>query len=137
MDTNSKNIGNRIIATLIDYTLIFCFYLFMIYRYGKSDGDGTYALFGLKAFIPLAFWFIYLVIIESIFGATAGHFIMGLKVIKTDKSPIDFTASMKRHILDPIDFFLGIPAIISINNTPLGQRLGDLWAKTIVIKDKD
>ena len=45
---------------------------------------------------------------------------------------------MKRHLLDPIDLlFYGIPAIITIKNTEKHQRLGDLWAKTIVIDTMD
>jgi uncharacterized RDD family membrane protein YckC len=79
-----------------------------------------------------------LIVIEDIFSATVGHFVMGLKVVKDDNSRIDFVDSIKRHLLDPFDIFpFGIPAMISIKNSALNQRLGDLWAKTIVINDKE
>jgi uncharacterized RDD family membrane protein YckC len=41
-------------------------------------------------------------------------------------------------LLDPIDIlFYGIPAIIAIKNSDKHQRLGDMWAKTIVVDIKD
>ena len=44
--------------------------------------------------------------------------------------------SFKRHLLDPIDMSMfGLIAIIIIKNTNYNQRLGDLWAKTIVVKN--
>jgi uncharacterized RDD family membrane protein YckC len=79
-----------------------------------------------------------LIVIEGIFGATVGHFVMGLKVVKADNSGIDFVDSIKRHLLDPIDIFpFGIPAMISIKDSALNQRLRDLWAKTIEVNDKE
>ncbi|WP_394335734.1 RDD family protein [Flavobacterium cyanobacteriorum] len=47
-----------------------------------------------------------------------------------------FFQSLKRHVLDPVDMFpFGLIAIITIKNTDKHQRLGDLWAKTIVVKN--
>jgi uncharacterized RDD family membrane protein YckC len=41
-------------------------------------------------------------------------------------------------LIDPVDFFIyAIPAIIAIKNTDKKQRLGDLWAKTIVVDTCD
>jgi uncharacterized RDD family membrane protein YckC len=86
------------------------------------------------AFIPIIFWFVYLIVIEIVLNATLGHYIMGLKVVKINHEMIDFKDSVKRHLLDPVDFLLlGIPAMISIKKTPLNQRLGDLWANTIIV----
>jgi uncharacterized RDD family membrane protein YckC len=37
-------------------------------------------------------------------------------------------------LLDPVDFFFyGIPALVAISKTEKHQRLGDLWAETIVV----
>ena len=139
METQEKSkLSNRFIASLIDYIVIGLFFMVYVHIYGQQNETGGYSVHGLKALIPLVFWFVYLIVIESIFSATAGHFIMGIKVVRIDFSRINFTDSLKRHLLDLIDFnFFGIPAIISIKNTTLNQRLGDLWAKTIVINDKE
>lgn len=136
MEIQKSSLGNRFFASLIDYLVIGCVFMIYVYKFGEPDNEGSYTVHGLKALVPLGFWFVYLIVIEGIFSATAGHFIMGLKVVKTDNNRVGITDSIKRHLLDPIDIFpFGIPAIISIKNSVLNQRLGDLWAKTIVIND--
>ena len=64
---------------------------------------------------------------------------VGLRAIPLDGTirKLTFLESFKRHLLDPIDFcFFGIVAIITIKNTVKNQRVGDLWAKTIVVSSK-
>jgi len=131
------SLGKRYLASFIDYAVLCCLFLVYIYSFGEQNEDGEYVVNGLAALIPLAFWFLYLVMIEGLCNATIGHFILGLKVIKVDNSRFNISDSFKRHLMDPIDFCLfGVPAIISIKNTTLNQRLGDLFAKTIVIEEK-
>ena len=138
METQRSSLGNRLFATLIDYLVIGCFFIIYVYKFGEPNNEGGYTVHGLKALVPIGFWFVYLIVIEGIFSATVGHFFMGLKVVKTDNSGIDFVDSIKRHLIDIIDFMpFGIPAMISIKNSTLNQRLGDMWAKTIVINDKE
>ena len=80
-----------------------------------------------------------MIIVESSLNATLGHFVFGLKVVKNNfREKIGFTDSLKRHLTDFIEIpFFGIPAIICIRNTELNQRLGDLWANTMVVSDKE
>lgn len=128
---------SRFIASLIDYAVIFCVTILVIFMYGEPNGQGGYTLTGLMVFVPVIFWFLYLIVIEMVLNATLGHYIMGLKVVKVNYDMVDFSDSLKRHLLDPLDFFLlGIPAIIAIKNTPLNQRLGDLWAGTIIVLEE-
>ncbi len=126
---------DRFLATLFDYTVIGCFSLVFIYQYGEINSEGGYMVDGIKSFIPLIFWFVYLIVIEFAFNASVGHLILGLRVVKIDGSKIKFIDSLKRHLVDFIDFFFfAVPAILLIKNTSLNQRLGDIWAKTIVIE---
>jgi uncharacterized RDD family membrane protein YckC len=132
------SLGSRFFATLLDYLVIGCFFWVYVYSYGEPNDNGGYTVHGLKALIPVVFWFIYLIGVESLLSATLGHFFLGLKVVKRDNRRIEFNDSLKRHIVDPFDFFFfGVPAMICIKNTDLNQRLGDLWAKTIVVKDNE
>jgi hypothetical protein len=85
---------------------------------------------------------------EQFFGATLGNKIVGFvpKSVKKDAQGRNgenymerptFVQSLKRHLLDPVDMFLfGLVAIITIKNSELHQRLGDQWAKTIVVSRK-
>jgi len=135
-DHKHSSLSKRIFATLIDYIVVLTFFFLYIIKFGEPNENGSYTIYGLQNLIPLGFWFIYLIVFESIFEASIGHYILGLKVIKCDGGRIDLIDSILRHIIDPIDFLpIGIPAIICIENTPLHQRLGDLCAKTIVVKD--
>ena len=64
-----------------------------------------------------------------------GHMIMQLKVVSLNGSAISFGQSLKRRILDGIELFatFGIVAFITVKNSEKHQRVGDLWAKTIVV----
>ncbi len=114
--------------------------------FGEPDGEGGFTLNGLPAVVPVLFWALMTVGLEQFLGATLGNSLVGLKPISikkevdtptwgnhTDKP--SFGQSLKRHLMDPIDmFFFGLVGIVTIKNTPLNQRVGDLWAKTVVIR---
>ncbi|MGG8497086.1 RDD family protein [Tenacibaculum sp. TC6] len=133
------NIGNRFVAGLVDYIIIYAVTFFLIYTLGEPNDEGGYSLSGLPALIPIAFWLIMTVGLEIEFGATLGNLLVGLKPIPKNETnrKLTFGESFKRHLLDPIDmFFFGLVGIITIKNTDLNQRVGDLWAKTIVVPIK-
>jgi len=89
-----------------------------------------------KALPVLFFWFAYFILIEFSFGATLGHKAMGLKIVSINSHSISLGQSIKRHLIDPIDFSMfGIPAMIAIKNSDKHQRIGDMWANTIVIEN--
>ena len=132
------NLKKRIIATLLDYSLfLLAIYLYLM-LFGHDNDEGGKTVNGLLALVIPLVWFIYFVVVEAIYGATFGHQGLDLKVLTIDRKKIEFTQALKRHLLDPIDiFFYGIPAIVAIKNSDKHQRLGDMWAKTIVVDKKD
>ena len=133
------NIGNRFVAGLVDYIIIFGFTFFIIYTIGEPNDEGGYSLNGVTALIPMLFWFLMTVFLEIRIGRTVGNLLVGLRAIPLDGTnrKLTFLESFKRHLLDPIDFcFFGIVAIITIKNTANNQRVGDLWAKTIVVSNE-
>ena len=142
------NIRKRILAGFVDYLIIYAATFFLAYTIGEPNDEGGYSLNGAPALIPMVFWLLMTVGLEQLFGSTLGNGLVGLKPISIKKE-LDqqtwgnyndkptFGQSLKRHLLDPIDmFFFGLIAIITIKNTPLNQRVGDLWAKTVVVKTK-
>jgi len=78
----------------------------------------------------------YFVILEGTRGQTIGKMLAGVKVVREDMSPVQFEQALFRAL----DLFLwgitfGILALIDlIFVLDNGQRFGDRWAKTIVIK---
>lgn len=130
-------ITRRIIAGFIDYSCMFFISVILIVNFGTYKGDGNYELTGFPALIINLFWLLFIVGMEQITGATLGNGITGLKPTTLSGSKPSFIQSFKRHLLDPIDmFFFGLVGIITIKNSEKSQRLGDSWAKTIVIRDK-
>ena len=142
------NITNRILAGIVDYLIIYGFLFFYVFTFGEPNPEGGYSVNGLPALVPVLFWGIMTIGLEQLFGSTLGNGLVGLKPISIRKQfdaksfgnykeKPTFGQSLKRHLLDPVDmFFFGFVGIITIKNTSLNQRVGDLWAKTIVVKIK-
>ena len=131
-------IQRRTLATIIDYGLYLTFFIWAVMTYGEPNEDGGYSLNGLKGIWVEIIWVIYFPVMESIFGQTLGKRILGLRVVTKSGNAISFWQAIKRRIVDFIDFgFFGLVAYLTIKNTPDHQRLGDLWAKTIVIGGDD
>lgn len=131
-------IKQRIIATLIDYAIFFCVTFLLIYTLGRQTSDGSWVLEGPMALVIPLLWFLYFIVTEVINQATPGHDIVKLKVFSCDGYKPPLSAIIKRRICDAIDIGIyGIPALICINKTLLHQRIGDIWAGTVVVKLSD
>ena len=130
--------GIRYVAIIIDYTIYFGFYwlifLFFGETYRSSDGVIHYDVNGYPALACFAFWFI-LPITEGFGGQSFGKLICKIKVVKVNYDEAGLGQCIVRHLFDMIDFFpfFGIVGLIVAANSPLGQRVGDLVAKTIVV----
>tara|TARA_R110000751_G_scaffold293221_1_gene400729 strand:- start:152 stop:604 length:453 start_codon:yes stop_codon:yes gene_type:complete len=134
-----SNIGLRFLAGFIDYFIIYSFSFYLIFTFGEPSNDGSYTLSGAPALIPVLIWFIMTVGLEFGLGGTLGNSLVGLKVIPMNGKVrnLTFGESFKRHLLDPIDmFFFGLVGVLTIKNNRKNQRVGDLWAQTIVVKAK-
>ena len=138
--TTEPNIGKRILAGLIDYSIIGIFYVAYIYAFGEPNNSGGYTVHGLMVLPVLIFWGIFTIGLEQWFGATLGNQIVGLKPLSINgiNRDLSFGQSTKRHLLDPLDMsMLGLIGIIVIQKTEKNQRIGDIWAETVVIKDNE
>jgi uncharacterized RDD family membrane protein YckC len=128
-------LNKRIIATISDYIIYCAFFYVYVDIFGIEQVDGTKVVSGISALPVFVFWFGYFVIMEVSFGGTVGHLAFNLKVISVDGNDANFVQTLKRRVSDPLDFFLfGLPAYITAKNSPLSQRIGDMWAKTKVIE---
>ena len=130
------NIGKRFVAGLIDYGIINTICFLIIMTFGTPDSEENYHLDGWPVLILILIWAFWTIGLEQFFGATLGNSIMNLKAISSKgyKTKLTFEQSLKRHLLDIIDmFFFGLIAYLIITKTEKNQRLGDLWAETIVV----
>lgn len=132
-------VGRKILAAIIDYSIIVTINFYLILTFGEPvPGEtGSYQMNGFPALINIIPWFIFTVCFEYFLGSTLGNGIVSLKPVAQENQnrKITFFQSLKRHLLDPIDmFFFGIVGYLVMKSNQNGQRLGDIWAKTVVVK---
>lgn len=132
-----KYILHRVLAALIDYTIIIFITFFYLKNFGELNNEGAYSVSGLKTLPIIIFWFVYFCVFETILNSTFGNLIVGLKPININtKKNVTIKQSFLRHLVDPIDMmFFGLIGIILIKNSETNQRLGDILAKTKVVKN--
>lgn len=82
--------------------------------------------------------FLYHFLCEGIHGATLGKLICRIRVIGEGGNSSSMKPAFIRGLGWYIDaLFFGIVAYSSMQKSPLKQRYGDVWGKTVVVKHKD
>ena len=120
-------VGLRFLALLIDSVIIGLVAGLLSVLLRNAPGvSGT-----LIAIITFA----YFIVMEATQGATLGKMARGLRVVKTDGTPISWSESVIRNLLRIIDGLFGyLVGAILIWTSPLKQRLGDRVAHTVVVR---
>src|SRR5690242_14885078 len=127
--------GMRFPSGAIDYIIICVFSFGYVMLFGKPNAEGGKTITGLPALVPMLFWFCWLVLAEVFFGTTLGHYINGLKIVSMEGGKPSFSQSLRRRLCDVIEisWCFGLIAFLIIKNTQFHQRLGDIWARTLVV----
>jgi len=152
------SIGNRFIAVAIDhfiqYFTIFIVAYAFLYAAGiaESGSEGTFgqmmsempkwtvAILIIVVFLLFSGYFIFFEWIMN--GQTPGKRLMKLRVIREDGRPITLWEAIARNLLRIFDAVPGfvIPVysigLISIFMSNRDQRIGDLFAGTVVIRER-
>lgn len=147
-------IGSRFIAALVDTILIIILQLVVnvaVLFLGRLlldlldtqlDGanDALFAWlvagFGLLAFALLWGYYIGFELFWN--GQSPGKWMMDLRVLRTDGSPISLVEALIRNLVRLVDFmpaFYGVGVVTMFINTR-ARRLGDLAANTLVVYDQ-
>jgi uncharacterized RDD family membrane protein YckC len=128
--------GSRFIATVIDLVLqAVLIVLAAVVAFALVGGGVGVALFAMALFALL---YLYNVLFE-VFGAgrTPGKRVTHLRVVRAQGTPVDLPASAIRNLLRVVDLLPGayLVGLASILLTERNQRLGDIAASTLVIRD--
>src|SRR5262249_28371662 len=134
-------VGSRCASALIDYNFQFIILiaLALVLGYGAGLSPGTSELDG--AFWILGFFLVfwgYDVAFEVLnSGRTPGKAMNGLRVVRESGAPVTFGTSAVRNVIRIIDLLPGtyLVGITAILVTQRNQRVGDLAAGTLVIRD--
>jgi uncharacterized RDD family membrane protein YckC len=141
-------IGSRFIALLVDYiiwavgalALIFIGRLVLPGIHAFSRLSAQWAVAALTFFIFLVNWG-YFTLFEAFWnGRTPGKRVARIRVIQRSGRAIGLFESMARNLVRYIDQIpppLHLVGVISIFATRQHQRLGDLAAGTLVVRDRE
>lgn len=130
-------LGSRFIAELVD-TLLRLVVLGALLGVLVAIGGGTLAAIGLIVATFLAV-FAYDITFEVwAAGRTPGKRWNGLRVVMSTGQPVSFGPSAVRNLLRIVDMWgtALVAGIIAITVTKRNQRLGDLAAGTIVVRER-
>jgi uncharacterized RDD family membrane protein YckC len=139
-------IGSRFIALLVDYViwiigLLFVIWIFAFLMPGLNAFNRLSAQWATAVYLFLLFLFNwgYFTLFEAFWnGRTPGKRIARIRVIQRSGRAIGLFESMARNFIryiDQIPFFYAVGAI-AIFVTRDHQRLGDLAAGTLVVRDR-
>jgi uncharacterized RDD family membrane protein YckC len=144
IDQTSAGIGERMLARMIDFILLIAYayavgtVISLEARYGGfdlSDDGMVILLFAIS--LPVLFYTLLWELFNR--GQTPGKRLLGIRVVMKDGSVPTLGAYLLRWLLMPVDFYLFqfIVGVLSILLTQNRQRVGDLAAGTVVIKEKN
>jgi uncharacterized RDD family membrane protein YckC len=131
-------LGSRMIALIIDLLIQTAVLLPMGIAVAAAGGQGSTALTIALIVTFFVVWFGYFPFFEGIWnGRTPGKRAQSLRVVRDDGHPVSLGPVLVRNILRLVDqlptFY--VVGVVSILVTRRSQRLGDLAAGTVVIRE--
>lgn len=135
----TAGLGSRSLAFLIDLVARgLLLWMLLLTAAGGLNLDETIAVVLLFA-STFTILFVYPVAFEAAWnGRTPGKAVLGLRVITQEGGPVRFRHAAIRSALGLVDFFVGAGAVavLCALATRQSQRLGDLAAGTIVVRER-
>jgi len=139
LEYQPASIGERILAYLLDALVVFAWVLGIGLLFGifsnetLRDTEGFFLLVAVLI-LPVIFYDLALEILLN--GQSVGKKALGIRVVMLDGRQPTLGAYLMRWLFRLVDLtlFSGVVAVITIAVNGKGQRLGDLAAKTTVVK---
>lgn len=134
----------RFLALAVD-GILFCLVFFPVTRLAKgvwimTASDHLWG-YGWLVTDPICIVFfviiaMYFIVLEGLFGATLGKWLLGLQVVRPDGARPGLTKSTLRNLLRLVDGlpFLSILGVVLILTSPERTRVGDRVAGTRVVQ---
>jgi uncharacterized RDD family membrane protein YckC len=144
LEFQTANVGSRILAYVIDMAIVIAGILagvFAVALLGQATDvvvPDWVAVAIVLVLLP-AWWLGYFIAFETLWrGRTPGKAALGLRVVTTEGAPVRFRHAAIRGLLGLVDVALasGFFAVIFILLTRDNQRLGDLVAGTLVLRER-
>lgn len=144
LEFQAASIGTRTLALVIDLAIQLAVLLIVSLGVGLAVGAGGFM--GLPGWVGVTILLLvvfavlwgYPTALETIFGRTPGKAALGLRVVTREGAPVGFRHAAVRAALGLVDFYatLGGVAVLSVLLSRREQRLGDLVAGTLVLRER-
>ena len=139
LELTLAGVGSRFVSALVDFMLQ------IILLVGVSGVGAAVGAFGngygsvvvlIASFLVFAAYDVLFEVFAS--GRTPGKRLNGLRVVRVDGSPVTFFTSAVRNVLRLVDILPGpyLVGIVTILVTRQNQRLGDVAAGTLVVRER-
>jgi uncharacterized RDD family membrane protein YckC len=129
-------VGSRFASAMLDHLVQLAGLVGLAVLFGSMGSPLASASFAVTAF---ALIFGYDVAFETLAaGRTPGKRVSGLRVVRVTGEPVTFLVAVVRNLMRLIDFLPAVylAGITSILVTQRNQRLGDLAAGTLVVRER-
>jgi uncharacterized RDD family membrane protein YckC len=142
LDAEIAGFGSRCMAALMDYSILIVLVIIVSYLFGRAvptERQNETAVITLLIFIQFLLITFYHLFFELAWnGQTPGKRRIGLRVIQSNGLPLTVSGAIIRNLVRLFDFMpilygFGLIVLFATRNT---QRLGDLAAKTVVIRER-
>jgi uncharacterized RDD family membrane protein YckC len=142
IDQTPANAGERMMARIIDYIImiVYCYAIVLFFNLisiivSLYDSELIFVLYIIFLF-PVLFYSLIWELFNR--GQSPGKKLFGIRVVMKDGTTPKLSAYLLRWLMLVVDIYLlQCIGILSILLTKNSQRIGDLTAGTLVIKEKD
>lgn len=134
-------LGSRFLAGMLDLAIELALVLAVLFVGDSVNAQGfLIAIMLVVVFLILFGYFVLFEVLNR--GRTPGKSAAGLRVVRTDGGPVGFVPSATRNLLRLVDGWdlvtivlcpIGITTVVATRND---QRLGDLAAGTVVVRER-
>ncbi len=140
LEFTTANVGSRILAFVIDLAIVSVVSFLGILPLALTDATlPEWLVASILVILIPAWYFGYFTVSETLWrGRTVGKAALGLRVVTKEGGPVRFRHAAVRTLLGLVDFGIGSGffAILLILFTRDNQRLGDLLAGTLVLRER-
>ncbi len=141
LDVRTAGFASRVLAALIDTALMLVILVVVALVVQLTLVADESSASTVAAFVFFGVLFAYPILFETLLrGRTPGKMALGLRAVNVDGSPLRLKDATLRAMGGVVDRLLppgGITGALFVTLTPRHQRVGDLIAGTIVIRDPE
>jgi uncharacterized RDD family membrane protein YckC len=131
--------GRRVLATIVDGVVLALIFTLFSAVFGTTTAEGGEvgaSVSGVAALVMFVLAFAYYILMEGYLGQTVGKMLLGIKVVREDTGEAPgIKAASIRTVLRIVDgLFSYLVAFIAVLASQKNQRLGDMAARTLVVR---